>query len=55
MENGLTPGRDYPVYETDVGRIGIVTCSDTNAARILTSPCSTSWQLTNSLLLPSSR
>lgn len=28
MENGLTPGSDYPVYETDVGRIGIVTCWD---------------------------
>jgi predicted amidohydrolase len=28
MEAGLTPGSDYPVFETDVGRIGIVTCWD---------------------------
>ena len=28
MESGLTPGSDYPVFETDFGRIGIVTCWD---------------------------
>ena len=28
MENGLTPGNDYAVFDTDVGRIGIVTCWD---------------------------
>jgi predicted amidohydrolase len=28
MENGLTPGSEYPVFETDAGRIGIVTCWD---------------------------
>ncbi len=25
---GLTPGRDYPVFDTDFGRIGTVTCFD---------------------------
>lgn len=28
MESGLTPGNEYPVFDTDVGRIGIVTCWD---------------------------
>ena len=28
MESGLTPGDEYPVFETDVGPIGIVTCWD---------------------------
>jgi predicted amidohydrolase len=28
MENGLTPGSDYAVFDLDVGRIGIVTCWD---------------------------
>jgi predicted amidohydrolase len=38
MENGLTPGSEYPVFETDFGRIGIVTCWDNwfaEPARIL--------------------
>ena len=28
MESGLTPGSEYPVFETDFGRLGIVTCWD---------------------------
>jgi predicted amidohydrolase len=28
MESGLTPGSEYPVFETDFGRMGIVTCWD---------------------------
>ena len=28
MESGLTPGSEYPVFDTDFGRIGIVTCWD---------------------------
>jgi predicted amidohydrolase len=28
MEAGLTPGSEYPVFETDFGRLGIVTCWD---------------------------
>jgi predicted amidohydrolase len=28
MEAGLTPGSEYPVFETDFGRMGIVTCWD---------------------------
>ena len=28
MEAGLTPGSEYPVFDTDFGRIGIVTCWD---------------------------
>jgi predicted amidohydrolase len=28
MEAGLTPGSEFPVFETDFGRIGIVTCWD---------------------------
>jgi predicted amidohydrolase len=28
MEAGLTPGSEYPVFETDFGRFGIVTCWD---------------------------
>ena len=35
---GLTPGNDYPVFETDFGRIGILICWDNwfeEAARIL--------------------
>ncbi len=27
-ESGLTPGRDYPVFETDFGRVGLLTCWD---------------------------
>ena len=27
-ESGLTPGHDYPVFDTDFGRIGIMTCWD---------------------------
>src|SRR5690606_21644241 len=37
-ENGLTPGTDYPVYDTDFGRIGLMTCWDnwfSEPARIL--------------------
>ncbi len=37
-EVGLTPGSDYPVFETDFGRIGILTCWDdwfSEPARIL--------------------
>jgi len=26
--SGMTPGRDYPVFETDFGKIGTVTCFD---------------------------
>jgi predicted amidohydrolase len=27
-EEGVTPGNDYPVFDTDFGRIGILTCWD---------------------------
>ncbi len=27
-DSGLTPGREYPVFQTDFGRIGIMTCWD---------------------------
>lgn len=27
-ETGLTPGTEYPVYETDFGRVGLLTCWD---------------------------
>lgn len=28
LEGGLTPGTEYPVFDTDFGRIGILTCWD---------------------------
>ncbi len=28
LENGMTPGKEYPVFETDFGKIGILTCFD---------------------------
>ncbi len=28
MEGGLTPGRDFPVFQCDFGRVGIQTCFD---------------------------
>jgi predicted amidohydrolase len=37
-EDGVTPGNDYPVFDTDFGRIGILTCWDNwfiEPARIL--------------------
>ncbi len=37
-ENGITPGSEYPVFDTDFGRIGILTCWDNwfvEPARIL--------------------
>jgi predicted amidohydrolase len=37
-EDGITPGRDYPVFDTDFGRIGILICWDhgfPEVARIL--------------------
>lgn len=37
-ENGVTPGSDHPVFDTDFGRIGILTCWDNwfvEPARIL--------------------
>jgi predicted amidohydrolase len=37
-DDGLTPGSDYPVFDTDFGRIGILTCWDNwfaEPARIL--------------------
>lgn len=37
-ENGVTPGSEYPVFDTDFGRIGILTCWDNwfvEPARIL--------------------
>ena len=37
-ENGITPGKDYPVFDTDFGRIGILICWDNwfpEPARIL--------------------
>lgn len=35
---GLTPGSDYPIFDTDVGRIGLLTCWDnwfSESARIM--------------------
>jgi predicted amidohydrolase len=35
---GLTPGREYPVFQTDFGKVGMLVCWDewfTEAARIL--------------------
>ncbi len=37
-ENGVTPGSEYPVFDTDFGRVGILTCWDNwfvETARIL--------------------
>jgi predicted amidohydrolase len=37
-ENGITPGGDYPVFETDFGRVGMMICYDywfSEPARIL--------------------
>lgn len=37
-ENGITPGRDFPVFETDFGKVGLLICWDNSfaeAARIL--------------------
>jgi len=32
IEGGLTPGNDYPVFETDFGRIGMMICWDSQYA-----------------------
>ncbi|MDB6126804.1 MAG: ramA 5 [Verrucomicrobia bacterium] len=37
-EEGITPGRDYPVFDTDFGRVGMMVCWDNffpEAARLL--------------------